>query len=447
MVDGARSKWCFPLLLDAILFLLENDRFDLSYRRTFNQSRILQECILREVKQYYPIFFEEIVSFSEKKGRKTIFADGDDLSSLSFDMSHSLFSLKSMDRYSSSLRKGFESLQLYLECKQLQLCSVARDWSDMTLLKELLMVEPAGKSRKKYISIVSALCHHPIFHYFQLSLSQALKIIVCKSLLVFPCPAKLDLLLDSGVLSKKQKQCRSTDSVADPNIQYKDTYKFEQVPVAKSRWEDVDKGNQNYQDESSFLDSDVSDARRGKIDLVTSSRKHSLRWDDDDNASNGREDSFHSLKKRKNEFTDIMACASSVPCQSVYSTGNPSYGEPSTSSENDHENDDGQANFNHLSDDLEFLQCIYYWFDQQTVSFIGSTDPAEYYPAIVSESRDSLDDSSHSSSLSMSYEASTIDKTSPMSLEDILDALELQTFQVFKNNNLNSSSMDDFVNA
>jgi len=39
VVDGARIKWCIPLLLDVILTFLQDDYFDLSYRRTFNQAK------------------------------------------------------------------------------------------------------------------------------------------------------------------------------------------------------------------------------------------------------------------------------------------------------------------------------------------------------------------------------------------------------------------------
>lgn len=49
VVDGARSKWCLPLFIDAILFLACNQTFDLSRRRCFNQHKVVFECIWEQV--------------------------------------------------------------------------------------------------------------------------------------------------------------------------------------------------------------------------------------------------------------------------------------------------------------------------------------------------------------------------------------------------------------
>ncbi|KAJ1432950.1 hypothetical protein B484DRAFT_429692 [Ochromonadaceae sp. CCMP2298] len=46
VIDGARSKWCHLLLVNAIIGILDCDSFNLSTRRKFNQQKVLCECIL-----------------------------------------------------------------------------------------------------------------------------------------------------------------------------------------------------------------------------------------------------------------------------------------------------------------------------------------------------------------------------------------------------------------
>jgi hypothetical protein len=60
VIDGARDKWCYPILLDAFLSVLQNNKFDLSSRRLFHQTRILQDCILYELKDSYSKLVEEV---------------------------------------------------------------------------------------------------------------------------------------------------------------------------------------------------------------------------------------------------------------------------------------------------------------------------------------------------------------------------------------------------
>lgn len=49
MIDGARSKWCFLLLLNAIVGILDFESFNLAARRKFNQQQILFDCIKAEL--------------------------------------------------------------------------------------------------------------------------------------------------------------------------------------------------------------------------------------------------------------------------------------------------------------------------------------------------------------------------------------------------------------
>lgn len=49
VIDGARSKWCHLLLVNAIIGILDFESFNLAARRKFNQQQILCECIKEEL--------------------------------------------------------------------------------------------------------------------------------------------------------------------------------------------------------------------------------------------------------------------------------------------------------------------------------------------------------------------------------------------------------------
>lgn len=49
VIDGARSKWCYLLLLNAVVGILDFDSFNLAARRKFNQQQVLCDCIKAEL--------------------------------------------------------------------------------------------------------------------------------------------------------------------------------------------------------------------------------------------------------------------------------------------------------------------------------------------------------------------------------------------------------------
>ena len=53
MIDGARSKWCHLLLVNAIVGILDFQSFNLAARRKFNQQQILCDCINSEIGEVY----------------------------------------------------------------------------------------------------------------------------------------------------------------------------------------------------------------------------------------------------------------------------------------------------------------------------------------------------------------------------------------------------------
>eukprot|EP00601_Ochromonadales_sp_CCMP2298_P004971 CAMPEP_0173191146 /NCGR_PEP_ID=MMETSP1141-20130122/12728_1 /TAXON_ID=483371 /ORGANISM="non described non described, Strain CCMP2298" /LENGTH=271 /DNA_ID=CAMNT_0014115313 /DNA_START=163 /DNA_END=975 /DNA_ORIENTATION=- len=54
VIDGARSKWCHLLLVNAIVGILDFESFNLASRRKFNQQKVLCECILQEIDSLDP---------------------------------------------------------------------------------------------------------------------------------------------------------------------------------------------------------------------------------------------------------------------------------------------------------------------------------------------------------------------------------------------------------
>lgn len=123
VVDGARGKWCLPLVLDGIIYILEQQSFDLSRRRSFNQQRVLFECIWlvlqRKLTDSSPIFCRLL------RARQA----GD------------LEAVQAIVKVSFS-----ESEDLWVE--------------GVDAMRNQLLNEPCSKSARKFESIVHALCSH-----------------------------------------------------------------------------------------------------------------------------------------------------------------------------------------------------------------------------------------------------------------------------------------------
>lgn len=169
-------------MLDSLIYLLEKDRFDLSYRRTFNQSRVLQECILQELRVIAPEVAQTILMHNSKK-KKSISSSREDFTPVP-SSSVTLYSL--LAHFSQK-----ELFEQFLAFPLLSVDSIDPHWADVSVLKKQLSDEPTAKSRKKFLAIVEALTAHPLLHYFRFDFKKILTIVVFKALFIFAVPPQV----------------------------------------------------------------------------------------------------------------------------------------------------------------------------------------------------------------------------------------------------------------
>lgn len=150
VVDGARTKWCSLLMLDAMIFLLENDRFNPVSRRAFNQHDILLRCVLEELRTPHPALYEALVS--------------------NMNLTRSVeFPSMSTDAISSHCRRIPD---LTVQVHDLR----ASAWHSLNTLRDLCLSDPTAKSKGKFLSIIDELCGHTVlgaFHYEMDSITEA----------------------------------------------------------------------------------------------------------------------------------------------------------------------------------------------------------------------------------------------------------------------------------
>ncbi len=106
VIDGARSKWCHLLLVNAIIGILDFESFNLAARRKFNQQQVLCECIKEEL---------------EYNGIRDV--------NNSFDTIEGVF---------------------------------GADWADMKSLRKFLEQNSPYKSKEKYLGILDILLSHKV---------------------------------------------------------------------------------------------------------------------------------------------------------------------------------------------------------------------------------------------------------------------------------------------
>lgn len=109
-MDGARSKWCIPQLLDVLIFFFEFDVFKPAVRRDFNQQKLLADCVIKELQ------FQ--------------------CSRLSFDGLH-----------------ASTPISIVID-------EVAYPWNSVDSVRTIVVKSPPSKSKKKYVEVVNQLCNH-----------------------------------------------------------------------------------------------------------------------------------------------------------------------------------------------------------------------------------------------------------------------------------------------
>lgn len=204
VVDGARSKWCVLLILDAVIYLLNHHGFDLARRRTFNQHRVLFESIWDSIVESVQtsvqsdpgagqnnLFgvdaalkpdrlsgFEQILRI--RQSCSDIYAANGDHKGNDFHASHAVnevsssFSSSGSPQNTMEIQKFWQSLsskdsERFQQCyRTLSSCLCLQDawhlpapWHDIQDLQQTIsQTEPASKSSPKWNRILNALCQH-----------------------------------------------------------------------------------------------------------------------------------------------------------------------------------------------------------------------------------------------------------------------------------------------
>eukprot|EP01040_Poterioochromonas_malhamensis_P004590 gene4591-4921_t len=370
VVDGARSRWCLPLILDAILTILENDRFDLSHRRSFNQGRVLRDCILREVQEHYPSIYSELVKQAEKKPKKLLFtptyraqnryqqntlndhgdSESSDLVSLDLPESSSARSISGGTRSDISMNHSLspqEILQEYGKASSVQVVGSFKGWKTIKELRAVLIAEdPASKSKKKYISIVNALLNHPLISFYHEDVIQLLKIVAFKAIFVFPFIGHSVFALESSLadINSGKSLKNQTEEIAEKQVEA--TVKVDaplQPTLPQSGTSKLDEAN---------LSVVTPPTLKRKIEEVTSSKKI--------------EGSSNDLKKRKINLLEYLDYEklSKLDYAEVLEVLN--CAQKSSDSELSSPSNTLLTPAPIINNDLTALQSIYYWFEKHS---------------------------------------------------------------------------------
>eukprot|EP01031_Cornospumella_fuschlensis_P037227 gene37227-45187_t len=161
VVDGARMKWCFPLFLDAMSSFLDKDEFNLSHRRTFNQHKVLYECIHAELQEMHPSLYALLVS------KKTAPRKSD---------------TSPRDCFPRLARVPREQLG---HCEFIDTHTLPEPWQDMQRLQSFILSGPTTKSREKLVHIVGWLCEHPALRDFSFDVLAAMRAVIHKALFTY----------------------------------------------------------------------------------------------------------------------------------------------------------------------------------------------------------------------------------------------------------------------
>lgn len=140
VVDGAKSRWGNLILLDAVICLLELREINEASRRSFNQQKVLIECIVAELER------------------------------------------TDTDQYHQYLARDENAPVEY----EIALEGMSSHWSDAERLQLQILSDPTTKSREKFVSIVDCLFNHPTLANFQLNLPTILRHVMLRVLQQYP---------------------------------------------------------------------------------------------------------------------------------------------------------------------------------------------------------------------------------------------------------------------
>lgn len=127
VIDGARSKWCHLLLVNAIIGILDFESFNLAARRKFNQQQILADCLRAALEE------QGIVEAS----------DG-----------------------------SFGTISVTLDSS----------WQDMKSLRNFLERNAPYKSKEKYLGILDILLSHKVIRAHAFDIERSINAAIAKAL-------------------------------------------------------------------------------------------------------------------------------------------------------------------------------------------------------------------------------------------------------------------------
>eukprot|EP01038_Epipyxis_sp_PR26KG_P015719 gene15719-21278_t len=171
VVDGAKVKWCALILLDAIVYILQFNQFDHAKRRSFNQQRVLFDCIFQELKETNLELFNTII-----QNKRLLF----------ITPIATVGSNENIYRLDSESTKGLSnafSVGVKLnERTEIVVNDVHHPWNNLEVMRSLLMSDPPSKSKKKYFQTIQVLCDHQALRDINFDLPHAIQIVVQKLL-------------------------------------------------------------------------------------------------------------------------------------------------------------------------------------------------------------------------------------------------------------------------
>lgn len=174
MVDGARIKWCIPLMLDAILYLSQHYTFDLSKRRSFNQHRVLFQCIweaiLESLSASYSATshdaalqiqtFQTLLDYRQECHSFLPVKASRSQSSNDHEFPLGLDDVTIMSSHPHRLlHQMYGSRRQWLQLDMVS--SLPSPWQDLQHLRDSILAnEPNTKSHRKFHRILQQLCGH-----------------------------------------------------------------------------------------------------------------------------------------------------------------------------------------------------------------------------------------------------------------------------------------------
>jgi hypothetical protein len=190
VVDGAKGTWSQLILLDAMIYILENDSFNSSSRRAFNQHKVLCECVLDELEMIHSMAHFEIMEWKlsfASKGNK-------------YNINSETVSQELVNKYSHLV--GHSVLQY--------------PWNSLDNLRTALIEGPASKAKNKFSTITEMLMNNDSLAHFGFDMDLIVQAVIHRVLFVFKNHKNaLGPLMSRSSGKKNKREHHSSKAVED----------------------------------------------------------------------------------------------------------------------------------------------------------------------------------------------------------------------------------------